>query len=159
MTGKNVDLLNHIQDQVTAGNQKQKLAFWHCIVHREVLHKSVLNVSNVTDVVTKIVNFIRARALNYRQFVRLLKDHEEEHGDICYHTNVRWLRFGKVLQRVWDFRAEIREFCELKSKNASELSDAQWMADFAFAVGVTGLMNELNTNYNARAPMHMMCTA
>lgn len=42
-------------------------------------------INNVIDV-TKTVKFIRARALNYRQFVALLEKHDNEHGDIRYHT-------------------------------------------------------------------------
>lgn len=68
-------------------------------------------INNVVDV-TKTVNFIRARALNYRQFVALLEKHDNEHGDIRYHT-VRWLSLGNVLKRFWDLKAEIQEFCEM----------------------------------------------
>ena len=41
--------------------------FLHWITHQEVLciNKSVLKISNVTDVVIKIVNFIGVRALNH----------------------------------------------------------------------------------------------
>ena len=63
---------------------------------------------NVIDVVAKTVNFIRARALNHRQFVTLLEEHENEHSDIGYHTAVRWLSLGKVLKRVWDLKAGLR---------------------------------------------------
>ncbi|KAJ4928431.1 hypothetical protein JOQ06_016223, partial [Pogonophryne albipinna] len=73
------------------------------------------------------------------------EEHETEHSDIGYHTAVRWLSLGKVLKRVWDLKAEIQEFCEKKGKYIPELSDEDWMADFAFAVDVTALMNELNT--------------
>lgn len=105
----------------------------------------MLKCNHVVDVVSKIVNFIRARALNHRQFVAFLEEHETEHGDISYYTAVRWLNLGKVLKRVWDLKAEIREFCEKKGKDIPELSDADWMADLAFAIDVTALMNELNT--------------
>lgn len=111
---------------------------------------SVLKINHIIDVVTNIVNFIRARALNHRQFVALLVEHETEHGDIGYHTAVRWLNLGKVLKRVWDLKAEIREFCEKKGEDIPELSDADWMADLAFAVDVTALMNELNTKLQGK---------
>ncbi|XP_034452049.1 general transcription factor II-I repeat domain-containing protein 2A-like [Hippoglossus hippoglossus] len=150
LTGKNVGLLKRMQDKVSEINPELKLLFLHCIIHQEVLYKSVLKINHVTDVVTKLVNFIRTRALNHRQFVALLEEHETEHGDIGYHTAVRWLSLGKVLKRVWDLRAEIREFCEKKGKDIQELSDADWMADLAFAVDVTALMNELNTKLQGK---------
>ncbi|XP_044075180.1 general transcription factor II-I repeat domain-containing protein 2B-like [Siniperca chuatsi] len=148
--GKNVGLLKRMQDKVTEIDADQKLVFLHCIIHQHVLCKSVLKSNHVIDVVSKIVNFIRARALNHRQFVALLEEHESEHSDIGYHTAVRWLSLGKVLKRVWDLKAEIREFCERKGKDIPELSDEDWIADFAFAVDVTALMNELNTKLQGK---------
>ncbi|XP_034001037.1 general transcription factor II-I repeat domain-containing protein 2B-like, partial [Trematomus bernacchii] len=147
---KNVGLLKRMQDKVTEIDADQKLVFLHCIIHQHVLCKSVLKINHVIDVVTKIVNFIRARAMNHRQFIALLEEHETEHRDIGYHTAIRWLSLGKVLKRVWDLKAEIREFCEKKGKDFPELSDEDWMADFAFAVDVTALMNELNTKLQGK---------
>ncbi|XP_060950452.1 general transcription factor II-I repeat domain-containing protein 2B-like [Limanda limanda] len=115
LTGKNFTLLKRVQDKVTEIDPDQKLVFLHCIIHQHVLCKSVLKINHVIDVVTKIVNFIRAQALNHRQFVSLLEEHETEHGDMCYHT-----------------------------------ADEDWMADFAFAVDVTALMNELNTKLQGK---------
>ncbi|XP_005817565.2 general transcription factor II-I repeat domain-containing protein 2-like [Xiphophorus maculatus] len=149
-TGKNVGLLKRMQDKVAEIDADQELIFLHCIIHQHVLCKSVLKMNHVINVVSNIVNFIRARALNHRQFVALLEDHASEHSDISYHTPVRWLSLGKVLKRVWDLKTEIREFCEMKGKDIPELSDEDWMADFAFAVDVTALMNDLNTKLQGR---------
>jgi hypothetical protein len=55
------------------------------------------------DTVVKTVNFIRACALNHREFVSLLGEIESEHGEIIYHTNVRWLSRGSALQRFFLF--------------------------------------------------------
>uniref|UniRef100_A0A096MCD0 HAT C-terminal dimerisation domain-containing protein n=1 Tax=Poecilia formosa TaxID=48698 RepID=A0A096MCD0_POEFO len=62
-----------------------------------------------------------------------------------------WLRLGKMLKRVWDLKVQIRECCETKGKDISELSDLDWMEDFAFAVDVTALMNERNTKLQGKA--------
>ena len=91
---------------------------------------------------TKIINFIKARAINHRQFVAPLEKQDNEHVDIWYHTAVRWHSLGKVLKRFWDLKAEIEEFCEIKSKNILVLSEVDWIADLAFAVDVTALMND-----------------
>lgn len=107
LTGKNVGLLKRMQDKVTEIDADQTFVFLHCIIHQHVLCKSVLKINHVIDVVSKIGNFIRARALNHRQFVALLEEHETEHSDIDYHTAVRWLSLGKVLKSVWDLKAEI----------------------------------------------------
>ena len=59
----------------------------------------MLKLSNVVDVVTKKVNFIRARALNHRQFVALLEEQDNEHVDIRHHTAVRWHSLVRELKR------------------------------------------------------------
>ena len=79
-----------------------------------------------------------------------MEEHETERSDIGNHTAFRWLSLGKVLKRVWDLKAEIREFCEKKGKDIPELSDEDWMADFAFAVDVTALMNEMDTKLHGK---------
>ncbi|XP_063768169.1 general transcription factor II-I repeat domain-containing protein 2-like [Eleginops maclovinus] len=150
LTGKHVGLLKRMQDKVTEVDADQKLVFLHCIINQHVLCKSLLKIDHVIDVVTIIVTFIRARALNHRPFVALLEEHETEHSDIADHTAVRGLSLNKVLKRVWDLKAEIREFCERKGKDIPELSDEDWMADFAFAVDVTALMNELSTKLQGK---------
>ena len=91
LTGKNVGLLKRMQHKVTEINADHKLVFLHCILHQHVLCKSVLKIDSVIDVVTKIVNFSRAQALNHRQFVALLEEHETERSDIRYYTAVQWL--------------------------------------------------------------------
>ncbi|GCC26196.1 hypothetical protein chiPu_0004611 [Chiloscyllium punctatum] len=116
----------------------------------EVLCKSVLKINHVVDVVTKIVNFIRARALNHWQFVALLEENETEHRDIGYHRAVRWLSLGKMLKSVWDRREEIQDFCVKKGNGIPQLSDADWIADLGFAVGVTALTNELNVKLQCK---------
>ena len=72
--------------------------------------------SHVVDTVTKVVNFIRAKSLNHRQFVSLLEETESGHADLPYHTNVRWLSLGKVLKKVWDLKSEIVEFLQMNGK-------------------------------------------
>lgn len=52
-------------------------------------------------------NFIRASALNHRQFVALLEEDEMEHGDIGSHCPVRWVSLGKVLKNVCNLREQI----------------------------------------------------
>jgi hypothetical protein len=53
------------------------------------------------DTVVKTANFIRASALDHREFVELLGEIESKYGEIIYHTNVRWLSRGSVLKRFF----------------------------------------------------------
>lgn len=54
--GTNVGLLKQMQDKVTEMDPEQKLLFLHCIVHQQVLSKSVLKMKRVVDVEPKIVS-------------------------------------------------------------------------------------------------------
>lgn len=70
-------------------------------------------------IITRAVNFIRS--LNHRQFRAFLGALDTEHGDLPYHTDVRWLSQGKVLQRCFELREEICLFMESKRKDTTEL--------------------------------------
>ena len=56
------------------------------------------------DPVVHVINLIRARGLNHRQFKCLLDDMESEYSDVLYHSKVRWLSLENVLRRVWNLR-------------------------------------------------------
>ncbi|KAK3797580.1 hypothetical protein RRG08_054608 [Elysia crispata] len=146
LTGKNVGLLRRLSDRVAEVDCTRKLIFLHCIIHQEVLCKNVLDMRHVVDPVVKIVNFIRARGLNHRQFTKLLEDSDSHHSDVPYHTVVRWLSVGKVLRRVWDLKTEILLFLEIKGKDKEfpQLKQSEWLSDLAFAVDLFEHMNELN---------------
>lgn len=152
LTGKNTGLLRRIQDRVREDDPNSTLIFLHCIIHQEALSKSVLKLDHVTKTVVKLVNFIRARALNHRQFIQLLEESEAEHTDVPYHSNVRWLSLGTVLRRVWDLRGQIGVFLENvgKAGDFPELEDSDWMLDFAFAVDLMGHLNDLSRSCKGR---------
>ncbi|XP_014670819.1 PREDICTED: general transcription factor II-I repeat domain-containing protein 2-like [Priapulus caudatus] len=100
----------------------------------------------------KLVNFIRARGLQHRQFIAFLEETDADHQDLLYHSRVRWLSLGKVLQRVWELKDDIIAFLELmgKSDEFPELSDKNWLSDFAFAVDILSHMNELNVKLQGK---------
>ncbi len=80
----------------------------------------------------------------------LLEEHETEQADLAYHSAVRRLSLGKVLERVWDLKSEILEFCQMKGKDIPELASADWLADLAFAVEITALVNVLNAKLQGK---------
>ncbi|XP_030595640.1 interferon-induced very large GTPase 1-like [Archocentrus centrarchus] len=88
----------------------------------------------------------------HRQFIAFLEETDAEHHDLLYHSRVRWLSLGKVLQRVWDLKEEIGAFLELlgKADEFPELSNKNWLCDFAFAVDIFSHMNELNVNIQGK---------
>ncbi|XP_059827451.1 general transcription factor II-I repeat domain-containing protein 2-like [Hypanus sabinus] len=152
LTGKNVGLLRRIQNKVKDENPDQDVIFLHCIIHQESLCKSVLQLNHVVNPVVKLVNFIRARGLQHRQFITFLEETDADHQDLLYHSRVRWLSLGKVFQRVWELKEEIGAFLELlrKAGEFPELSNKSWLCDFAFAVDIFSHMNELNVKLQGK---------
>ena len=81
-------MLKRLGDKVAEVGCGKELIFLNCIIHQEVLCRKVLNMQHVVILVVKIINFIRARGLNYRQFKTLLENSDSDHIDIQYHTAV-----------------------------------------------------------------------
>lgn len=99
----------------------------HCIIHQEILCSKVIKVESVLKAVKKIINFIRSRGLNQRQFTAFLRDLESEYAGLPYYTEVRWLSCSMVLDRFWKLREEIRLFMEMKNQDVSLLSDVSFL--------------------------------
>lgn len=76
----------------------KQFAAVHCIFHQEALFSKSLQMKSVMDILFGALNFIHSRALNQRQFVSLLEAAGSEHGELLYHTDVRWSSRGKVFK-------------------------------------------------------------
>ncbi|KAG8436973.1 hypothetical protein GDO86_007888 [Hymenochirus boettgeri] len=123
-----------------------KFFSYHCIIHQQALCAKFLNMNDVMKTVIKIVNKIRAHALQRRHFRGLIEELELQHGELPFHTEVRWLSKGKVLYRFNQLLPAILTF--LKERNEETfvgiLEDSNWLQDFAFLVDITEKFNDLN---------------
>ena len=88
------------------------------MLHRPALASKTLPESHqkVLDQLIKIVNFIKAGALNSRLFKAFCADMDSDHQMLLYYTPTRWLSKGNVTQRVFELREELKAFCLLKGK-------------------------------------------
>lgn len=127
-----------------------EVIWYHCIIHQSALCGKVLDLNNVMEIVVKIVNYIRSHAQNHRQFKQFLSEVDSEQGDVIYFSDVRWLSKGKTLLRFWELKDEIMFFLQLRDKNFPELEDETWISDLAFAVDITGQLNQLNMKLQGR---------
>nr|XP_020481138.1 general transcription factor II-I repeat domain-containing protein 2-like [Monopterus albus] len=122
----------------------------HCIIHQEALCAKTVQLGDVMNTVVKTVNIIRARGLYHREFQAFLSDVDAEYGDVLYHSDVRWLSRGSLLQRFYSLRSEIDKFLKEKGRPLHELSDPLWLADLAFLVDLTHHLNTLNKNLQGK---------
>ena len=116
----------------------------HCIIHQHNLCVRSVKFRDVMDNVNKYVNFIRSRDLSHRQFYALLSEMNDEHGDLIYYNEVRWISRGRTLKRFLDLRYEIKLFMEQKGKPMAMLEDESFLNDLAFLADVTEYLNQLN---------------
>ncbi|CAM1314961.1 Uncharacterised protein r2_g2546 [Pycnogonum litorale] len=128
----------------------------HCMIHREALAAKTLPVQmkQVLTQAVKIVNYIKASALNTRLFRSLCKDMDSAHQNLLYHTEVRWLSRGNVLLRLYELRNEVREFLTAQKKNemANVLNDTVWMANLCYLTDIFERLNGLNKSLQGREP-------
>lgn len=73
-----------------------------------------MKLSNVMDVVVKIINTIRPRILNHRQFKTILEQMDSEYEELLHHSEERWLSQGNFLEGLFALREEIGVFLAMK---------------------------------------------
>ncbi|XP_065651132.1 general transcription factor II-I repeat domain-containing protein 2-like [Hydra vulgaris] len=122
----------------------KKINNFHCIIHQEVLCGKTIDLDYVIKRIASVVNFIRARGLNHRQFASLLNENDSEYEDLPYYTEVRWLSCHKVLKAFNHLKTEIFQFLETKGQDISDIKNTKFLQDLAFLVDITKHLNDLN---------------
>lgn len=117
----------------------------HCCIHREALavKKMPASLKNTFNEVVKIINFIKSRPLQSRLFEALCKDMESVHMQLLLHTEIRWLSRGKILERFFELRDEVRVFV-LETKCSNSLTDFDWLCMAAYLADIFEHLNVLN---------------
>ncbi|XP_069774260.1 general transcription factor II-I repeat domain-containing protein 2A-like [Narcine bancroftii] len=149
MCGQKNGLVGRIREKMRE-NHAGELTVYHCIIHEEALCGKALKMEHIMNTVTRVVNFIRAKGLNHRQFKSFLKELGSEYGDVPYHTEVRWLSRGKLLKRCFELREEICLFMESKSKDTTELRDKKCQCELAFLCDIVSHLDALNLQLQGR---------
>ncbi|XP_033231619.1 general transcription factor II-I repeat domain-containing protein 2-like [Belonocnema kinseyi] len=117
---------------------------FHCIIHQEVLCEKTLNIKTVFEVVEKVINSFRARALQHRLFKLLLENASAEFADLLLLNEVRWLSAGEVVIRFFNLLPEILAFLESRGEHCDEFYDSAWILDLEFLADVLKEINVLN---------------
>ncbi|KAK9685861.1 hypothetical protein QE152_g37611 [Popillia japonica] len=100
--------------------------------------------------VIKIVNKIKAQALQRRLFKSLAHEIDSQYGQLLLHSVVRWLSRGRVLKRFNDVLSAIVQFFKQRDEPIPELENSVWLRDFGFLVDITEKLNELNLQLQGR---------
>jgi len=149
MCGQKSGLVGRIRETMRE-NHAGELTVYHCIIHQESLCAKALKMEHVMSTITQVVNFIRAKGLNHRQFKSFLEEIGSEYRDVPYHTEVRWLSRGKVLNRCFQLREEICQFLDSKGKDIAELCDTKFLCELAFMCDITSHLDALNLQLQGR---------
>lgn len=77
------------------------------VIYREIviIQKMLLEPKNTINSVIKVINYIKANALNSGLFKRLCDEMDAKHKCFLLHTEVRWLTKGRSLVRIWVMKA------------------------------------------------------
>ena len=133
--------------------QNQNVRTTHCFLHREELAAKTLPkaLSDVLDGAVDIVHFIKARPLKSRLFSIICEEMGAEHQSLLLHTAVRWLSRGKVLDRLYELREELRVFLSGENSAYAELiAHAQWCAKLAHLADIFKHLDELNSKMQGK---------
>ena len=74
-----------------------------------------------------------------------------KHSGLLYHSNIRWLLRGKVLERVANLRNKANAFLkEQKHELSDQFSDNEWIAKLLFLADFFSHLNQLNTSLQGK---------
>lgn len=88
---------------------------------------------------------MRKSTLRHRIFSELCKEMGSEFEVLLYHSNVRWLSRGQVLNRVFAMRVELAQFLqEHQHCHADCFKDSEFILILAYMADIFAALNHLN---------------
>ena len=119
----------------------------HCVLHRHALATKTLppKLAEVLKIVVECVSYVRNSALKHRIFRELCNEMGSEFEVLLYHSNVRWLSRGKVLNRVFVMRVELAMFLrEHQHCHADYFENSEFILILAYMADIFDVLNHLN---------------
>ncbi|UYV61264.1 hypothetical protein LAZ67_1004155, partial [Cordylochernes scorpioides] len=142
MKGSRKGLIAHVI------KKNPNIKFVHCMIHREMLvSKSVPPILVTTlDEVVKVVNYIKSNALRSIIFSTFCEAMDSDYKKLLFHTEVRWLSKGKVLNRFISMKNEIMAFIDNEEINFPFMMSDVWWLRVSFLGDIFDKLNSLNLN-------------
>ncbi|XP_067122548.1 protein FAM200C-like [Centruroides vittatus] len=119
----------------------------HCILHRHALATKTMppKLAEVLKIVVECVNYVRNSALRHRIFKELCKEMGSEFEVLLYHSNVRWLSRGQVLNRVFALREELALFLQEHQHGHTDcFKNSEFILMLAYMADIFAALNYLN---------------
>ena len=126
----------------------------HCMIHRQALASRTLPMDMLSTLtaVIQMVNYVKRSALNTRLFSQFCREMSADHTTLLYYTNVRWLSKGNMLDRVFEMRAELREFFQEQGQLefAAYFTDLCFVQHLAYLADIFEKLNQLNLSMQGK---------
>ena len=132
----------------------------HYVLHRHALAAKTLppHLKDVLSVCVQVVNFIRGRPLNHRMFKLFCEEMGSEHVVLLFHTEVRWLSRGEILNRIAELHAEIALFLrEHQNKFAENFEDDVFILSLSYLADIFSHLNDLNFTMQGAGVNGLLC--
>lgn len=123
------------------------------MIHREMLASKKMSpeLHTVLNDTIRVINYIKAHALNSQMFELLCEDMDADHRRLLLHTEVRWLSKGKALSRMFELREQLQKFlCDRCSPLAEHFSNESWLSKLAYLSDMFMSLNDLNLSMQGR---------
>lgn len=109
------------------------------------------DLNRVLEVAVKTVNFIKARSLKSRLFLRCCDELGAEHNKLLFYCDSKWLSRCKVLIRVYELRNEISIFLKEESHAlATVFQDEFFLTQLAYLCDIFEKLNRLNLSLQGK---------
>ena len=93
----------------------------HSVAYIHFPAQSSQQIAHATKTERRVVNYLRARALKHSTFQAFLEEVNADYKNLVYHTEVRWLSLGRVLQRFVAFKEKVLRFLKNEPKKFERL--------------------------------------
>ncbi|XP_054464244.1 protein FAM200C-like [Anoplopoma fimbria] len=110
-----------------------------CVGNKNLASKTGRSTKNVVE----CVNYVQNSAMKHRIFKELCQEMGSEFEVLLYHSNVRWLSRGKVLNRVFAMRVELALFLR-EHQHCHRLQDSEFILILAYIADIFDALNHLN---------------